>query len=230
MATAERAGRGRGRERPSLDRESILSGALELVDREGLGALSMRALAHELGVGTMSLYHHVPNKEALLDGVVERLMAEIEIPSAESGSWDQRAARMAGSLREVALRHPGCVPLLVTRPFATGPSLQPCEAAFGLLAEAGLDVEQALIAFRTMVAYVFGWVMLESSGFFGAGGAHREPAWLQESGLPRLAEMAAHLDGRDLSADFDAGLRIVEVGVLTALLGDRPSSGGVRGG
>lgn len=229
MATAERKGRGRGGRGPALDRQTILAGALELVDREGLGALNMRALAHELGVGTMSLYHHVPNKEALLDGVVEGLLGEIEIPPAASGSWDQRAARMARSLREVALRHPGCVPLLVTRPFATGPSLQPCEAAFDLLAEAGLDVEQALIAFRTMVAYVFGWVMMESSGFFGAGGAHREPAWLRESGLPRLAEMATHLDGRDLNADFDAGLRVVELGVLTALLGDPPADGGTGG-
>lgn len=205
----------------SLDRRTILSAALDLVDRKGLAALNMRALADELDVGTMSLYHHVGNKDGLLDGLVEVVLGDIDVPEPESGSWDERAARMARSLRDVALRHPGCVPLLVTRPFATGPSLRPCEAAFDLLAEAGLDTEQALIAFRTMVAYVLGWVMMESSGFFSAGGPHREPAWLEESGLPRLAAMAVHLHNRDVTADFDAGLRVVELGVLNALLDGR---------
>ena len=204
-----------------LDRESILVAAIALCDREGLAGLNMRALAQELGVGTMSLYHHVPNKDALLDGIVEELLGEIEIPSKGDGTWNERAVRMARSLRSVALRHPACIPLLVTRPFATGPSLRPCEAAFDLLAEAGLDVEQVLIAFRTVVAYVFGWVTMESAGFFGGGGAHREPEWLLASGLPNLAAMVPHLDGRDLDADFDAGLRVVVQGALTALMAQR---------
>ena len=209
--------RGRGR-RPLLDRPTILSAALELVDREGLAALNMRALAQELDVGTMSLYHHVPNKDALLDGLVEAVLAEIDIPEPSSGTWDQRAARMGRSLRTVALRHPGCVPLLVTRPFATGPALRPCEAAFEALHDAGLDIEQALIAFRTIVAYVLGFVMMETAGFFGGVGPDRDPAELLELGLPRLAELAPHLASRDVDADFDAGLRVVELGALTALL------------
>ena len=230
VTTAERAGRG-ARTRPSLDRDTILAAALALVDDDGLPALNMRALAARLGVGTMSLYHHVAGKEALLDGLVEAVLGEIEIPSPESGSWDHRAGAMARSLRDVALRHPGCVPLLVTRPFATGAALRPCEAAFDLLAEAGLDVEQALVAFRTMVAYVLGWVMMESSGFFAAGGEHRRPEWLRESGLPRLAEMATRLDDRDLTADFDAGFRVVELGVASALLQalEPPGPGGAEG-
>ncbi|MGH9263283.1 MAG: TetR/AcrR family transcriptional regulator [Acidimicrobiales bacterium] len=206
------------RRQVALDRTAILLAALDLVDRKGLSALNMRAVADQLGVGTMSLYHHVGNKDGLLDGLVEVVLGDIDVPEPGSGGWEERAARMARSLRDVALRHPGCVPLLVTRPFATGPSLRPCEAAFDLLAEAGLDTEQALIAFRTMVAYVLGWVMMESSGFFSAGGPHREPTWLEEAGLPRLAAMAAHLDNRDVTADFDAGLRVVELGVLHALL------------
>ncbi len=204
--------------REPLARQRILSAALELVDRGGLGALNMRAVAEQLGVGTMSLYHHVAGKEELLDGVVEALLGEIEVPPAQTGSWDQRAAQMARSLRQVALRHPNCVPLLVTRPFATERSLRPCEAAFEVLAEAGLDVEQSLIAFRTMVAYVLGWVMMESSGFFSAGGEHRRPEWLRQSGLPRLADMATHLEDRDLNADFDAGIRVVELGIMSVLL------------
>ena len=212
-----------------LDRTTILSTAIALVDARGLAALNMRALAQELGVGTMSLYHHVPNKDALLDGIVEALNAEIEIPMPESGSWGERAARMARSLRAVALEHPNCVPLLVTRPFATATALRPCEAGFEVLAEAGLGPDEAIVAFRTFVAYVLGFVMMESAGFFGGVGPDRDPEELLELGLPRLASLAPHLADRDIGADFDAGLRLVEMGVLTWLASEGGSSSRARG-
>jgi TetR/AcrR family transcriptional regulator, tetracycline repressor protein len=216
MVTTGRGGSLRRRSRRPLDRETILAAALALVDRDGLGALNMRALASELGVGTMSLYHHVPSKEALLDGLVEVLLADIELPDPASGTWDERASRMARSLRAVAMSHPNCIPLLVTRPFATEGSLGPCEAAFGVLAEAGLAPEHALVAFRTIVAYVLGFVTMEASGFFGGVGPYCDPEALLELGLPHLARMAPHMTDRDVDADFDAGLRVVEQGVLTA--------------
>lgn len=174
----------------------------------------MRALAAELGVGTMSLYHHVASKDALLDGIVEALMAEIDIPAEDDGSWEERASRMARSLRAVALRHPNCVTLIVTRPFRTSDSLRPCEAAFGVLAEAGLSADDALIALRTIVAFVLGYVMMESAGFFGGVGHGRDPDELRAAGLPRLAELLPHLADRDVAADFDASLRIIELGAL----------------
>lgn len=177
----------------------------------------MRALAQELGVGTMSLYHHVPNKDALLDGIVEALVAEIEVPAADSGSWELRAAHMARSFREVALRHPHCVTLMVTRPFSSPSALRPCESAFQILAEAGLDAEQSLIAFRTIVAYVLGFVIVESEGFFGGVGPDRTPTELEDHGLPRLAALAPHLEERDIGADFASGLRIIELGIAAAL-------------
>ena len=214
MATNGRGGSLRRRPRRPLDRDTILSTAVALVDREGLGALNMRALASELGVGTMSLYHHVPNKEALLDGLVEVLLAGIELPDPAAGTWDERASRMARSLRAVAMRHPNCIPILVTRPFATDGSLKPCEAAFGVLAEAGLEPEQALVVFRTIVAYVLGFVTMEASGFFGGVGPYCDNEALLELGLPNLARMAPHMIDRDVDADFDAGLRIVEQGAL----------------
>jgi TetR/AcrR family tetracycline transcriptional repressor len=203
-----------------LDRPTILAAAIRLVDEVGMAGLNMRALAQDLGVGTMSLYHYVPNKDALLDGIVEMLQAEIEIPPVDSGTWDERAFRMAGSLRAVALRHPNCVPLLVTRPFASSAALRPCEAAFAILAEAGLDdEEEALIAFRTIVAYVLGFVMVESAGFFGGLGPDVDVDELLALGMPHLAAMAPHLLGRDVGADFDAGLRLVVRGALTGFAG-----------
>ncbi|MDQ4131879.1 MAG: TetR/AcrR family transcriptional regulator C-terminal domain-containing protein, partial [Actinomycetota bacterium] len=142
-----------------LDRATILSTAVTLVDAHGLASLNMRALARELGVGTMSLYHYVPNKDALLDGIVEVLNEEIEIPEPTSGPWDERARRMARSLREVALKHRNCVPLLVTRPFSTEAALRPCEAAFQVLTDVGLGPDQSIVTLRTFVAYVLGFVM-----------------------------------------------------------------------
>ena len=210
--------RGRARRQTALDKASIQAAALRLIDREGLAALNMRALAQELGVGTMSVYHYVPNKDAVLESVVEAVLAEIEIPPPDSGTWVERAARMAHSLRLVALRHPACVPLLVTRPFGTERGLRPCEAAFEALKEGGLDTEQALVAFRTTVAYVLGFVMLESAGFFAMLGPDRDPEELLRLGMPCLAELAPHLKGRDRDADFDAGLRVVELGTIQALI------------
>ncbi len=215
MEGAQRTG---VRRQTSLDRAAIQAAALRLVDREGLAALNMRALAQELGVGTMSVYHYVPNKDAVLDGLVESVLSEIEIPPADSGTWLERAHRMARSLRQVALRHPACVPLLVNRTFATERALRPCEAAFEALEEGGLDTEQALVAFRTTVAYVLGFVMMESNGFFAMLGPDRDPEELQKLGMPCLADLAPHLKGRDRDADFEAGLRVVELGTVSALL------------
>lgn len=203
---------------PKLDRSTILSTAVALVDREGLAGLNMRALAQELGVGTMSLYHYVPNKDALLDGIVETLLCNIEIPGDSEGTWDERACRMARSFRSVCLRHPNCVSVIVTRPFATPASLPPCEAALSLLAEGGCDAEHALIAFRAIVAYILGFVTMESAGFFEVlGGRAPLPEQLDEMGLPHLSRCVALMPGRDVGADFDAGFRVVLLGSAAGL-------------
>ncbi len=200
------------RRRP-LERWAILEAAVELVDRHGLEALSMRALAEELGVGTMSLYHHVPNKEALLAGMNEVLVAEIEDPGGD-GPWTDRALAMARSFREVGRRHPRCVPLLVSRPFSSEGSLRPCEVALALLAEGGFDPERAMLAFRTVVAYVLGFLTMESSGFFADEG-DGPPDDLAGLGLPHLAAAVPCLEHLDPDTQFEAGLAMVFTGVVT---------------
>lgn len=197
------------RARRPLDRDTIVAEAVRLVDRRGLGALSMRELAEQLGAGTMSLYHHVPGREALLDGIVEHVLAEIELPPPSRHGWKRRIGVMARSFHDVSLRHPNCVPLLVTRPFASDAALRPCEAAFSVLAEAGFGPDRALVIFRTIVSYVLGYVMMEAAGFLGGLSHDTDPSQLVAHGLPSLARIAPILADRDVPADFEAGLRII---------------------
>jgi AcrR family transcriptional regulator len=195
--------------RRPLDRETILREAVRLVDRQGLGALNMRELAEQVGAGTMSLYHHVPGREALLDGIVEQVLGEIELPPPSLRGWKRRIGVMARSFHDVSLRHPNCVPLLVTRPFASDAALRPCEGAFTVLAEAGFSPDRALVVFRTIVSYVLGYVMMEAAGFLGGLSEDTDPADLAGHGLPSLARIAPILAGRDVPADFEDGLRII---------------------
>src|SRR5918911_1159397 len=100
--------------RQPLSRRRVLEEAVRFVDREGLEALTMRKLGAELGVEAMSLYNHVPNKGALLDGMVEILLGELEIPPEEEG-WESRVREAYRAFRRLAHEHPNVFPLLVVR-------------------------------------------------------------------------------------------------------------------
>src|SRR5260370_39996060 len=104
MAAVVTGGRPPARER--LTRERVLRAALEFTDTQGLAALSMQKLGAELGVKGMSLYTHVDGKDALLDGIVDIMSAEVEMPAAASGDWGDGLARPARALRERIRRHP----------------------------------------------------------------------------------------------------------------------------
>src|SRR5918995_6954834 len=101
--------------RQPLNRRRILETAVRFVDSEGLEALSMRKLGAKLGVEAMSLYNHVPNKGALLDGMVEVLLGELEIPP-ESEGWERRIREAYGAFRRLAHEHPNVFSLLLGRP------------------------------------------------------------------------------------------------------------------
>src|SRR5271155_3917414 len=97
-----------------LGRQRVLEAALAVAEREGLERLSMRLVARELNVSTMALYRHVTNKDDLLDGLVERLLGELQLPN-DSLPWDQRLRMLAGGLRALARRHPELFGLLLRR-------------------------------------------------------------------------------------------------------------------
>lgn len=204
----------------ALSADGIFRAALSLVDAEGLDALTMRRLAADLGVATMSLYGHVPNKDDLLTGMVNLATTEIDLPTADIPPWDALRS-IIREFRRVALGHPNLVPLIVRQPPTGAAGLHTLEAALDAMRRAGLDPARAVRAYRVTAAYAIGFVSLECGGFFERvdPSAGEQVAPVELSALPRIVEMAAELADWDAEQEFEAGLDIL-IGVLS-----RPTAG-----
>src|SRR5262245_24793657 len=124
--------------RAGLTRDKVLERAVQLVDEEGLDALSMRRLGEALGVQAMSLYRHVSDKADLLDGVHGAILAAVPVP-ARRGPWATRARALARSVREALRAHPRALVLFATRPAVVPASLALFEEALAIVSESGLD-------------------------------------------------------------------------------------------
>ncbi|MGW0435900.1 TetR/AcrR family transcriptional regulator C-terminal domain-containing protein [Micromonospora sp. NPDC003197] len=156
-------GRTRG-QRAGLTRAAVLEAAMTLADREGLAALSMRRLGAELGVEAMTLYHHVASKDALLDGLVERLFVEAAPPRFTGLSWREGLRSYAHSLRAALLAHPNVIPLVVSRPALTPQNLRIMEDGLAALAAAGFPLERALDVVYSLSDLVVGHVATRGGG------------------------------------------------------------------
>src|SRR5215210_5194391 len=150
--------------RQPLSRRRILEAAVRFVDREGLETLSMRKLGSELGVEAMSLYNHVPNKGALLDGMVEVLLGELEVPPEDEG-WERRVREAYRAFRRLAHEHPNVFPLLVVRPPDTMDGIWLVEEFLKTLLEDAAAPETSLYALRALSSYASGYAMAEIRGF-----------------------------------------------------------------
>ncbi len=153
--SAARGERRRGRPAP-LDRRRIAERALLIIDAEGLEQLSMRRLGAELGVEGMAIYHHYRNKAELLDGVLDLLLDELEVPIDSAGTALERLRRTFEEGRAVAIRHPHAFVLLPTRRFNTDRAFEYYERLLGLFREAGFDVRESARFFRLLAGYVTG--------------------------------------------------------------------------
>ena len=204
--------------RAPLTRERVLRAAIALADRDGVDAISMRRLGAELGVEAMSLYNHVPNKAALLDGIVETVINDIELPE-DISDWRACLREMAHSYRKVAMEHPHIVPLVATRPFNTVTSLRPVEAGFEIFKEAGFDPESSLHAFRTLAGFVTGYTLAETGTFFGEAKGEGQLT-LQDvppDDFPRLREVGPFLETTDHDAEFDFAIDVLLTGLQAKL-------------
>ncbi len=204
--------------RAPLTRERVLRAAIDLADREGMDAVSMRRLGAELGVEAMSLYNHVPNKAALLDGIVETVINDIELPT-DIEDWSACVREMAHSYRRAALAHPNIVSLVATRPFNTVASLKPVEAGFEIFRSAGFEPEAALHAFRTLAGFVTGYTLAESGAFFGeaAGDGQLTLADLSEDEFPRMKELDRVIGSVDHEAEFEFAIDVLITGLESKL-------------
>jgi AcrR family transcriptional regulator len=212
--------------RQQLSRERVLDAALSVADEGGLAGLTIRSLAQRLGTKPMSVYHYVANKDEILDGLVDLVFAEIELPE-PTGRWREEMTRRARSAREVLGRHPWSIALLESRT-APGPAtLRHHDATIGALRAGGFTIAQTAHAYAVLDAFVYGFAVQESSlpfeGPDGAAEVAGEIMALMESGeYPHMVEFAtqhAMLPGYDFGDEFDFGLDLVLDGVARMLGG-----------
>jgi AcrR family transcriptional regulator len=218
---------GPGSPKPRLSRDIVLAKALELVDAEGLDALTMRRLGQELGRDPMSLYRYAENRAALLDGAAELVLDQLSIQPADP-DWKAQLRILAHDLRRLALQHPNVVPLLVTRPLSTPlgmrplGTLRPLEQILSLLVQAGFEPTDALHVYRAYYGFLYGHILNELQEYVVDPeenevllrlGLHRLPA----KEFPRLRALAPVLAEYDGDAELDQGLGILLSGLEAQL-------------
>src|SRR5215213_8643982 len=147
--------------RTRLSRERVLRAAVALAQRDGIESLSMRKLADEVGAGAMSLYHHVPNKEQLLDGMIDIVFSEIEPPPTDV-DWKTAMRKRAVSTREALARHRWAVGLMEGRTSHGPANLRLHDAVLGCLREAGFSLEMTVHAYSVLDAYIYGFALQET--------------------------------------------------------------------
>lgn len=201
-----------------LNRSVIARAALALIDRDGLGALTMRRLGAELGVEGMAVYHHFANKNALLDEVVTEALRQP--PPAPTGDWRADVRALSHAYRDGIRAHPALLMVTLTRPVDTEEIAAFREAQYAALAAAGLSGSRLLDAHRTWGSYVIGYLMVEYQAEH-AGHAEREWRPARRDAHPLTAGLDAFQAGREWDEQFDIGLNLVLDGI--AALAGRPS-------
>jgi AcrR family transcriptional regulator len=216
-------GAGRAAQRIPLNRERVLHAAVALADESGSEALSMRKLGEAVGVEAMSLYHHVANKDDLLDGMIDVVFGEIEMPS-DCGDWMGSMRRRALSARRVLARHGWAIRFMESRTSPGPATLRHHDAVLGCLRNAGFSVRLAAHAFSVLDSYVYGFALQERSLPFDtpqqtAELAQEILARFPVNEYPHLAELTAeHVlqPGYDYGNEFAFGLDLILEGLERA--------------
>ncbi len=206
--------------RAPLTRRRALETAVAVADAEGLAALTMRRLARELGVEAMSLYHHVANKEDILDGMVELVFGEIDLPS-DDVPWREAMLDRGFSVRAALTRHPWAISIMESRTSPGPATLRHHDAVLGCCRRAGFTVAMAAHAFSLMDSYIYGFVLQEvnlpfdESSDMGAAVTEMLPTDFGDA-YPYLTELTVqHVlkPGYRYGDEFGYGLGLVLVGL-----------------
>ncbi|MGA5285348.1 TetR/AcrR family transcriptional regulator [Streptomyces griseoincarnatus] len=221
-------GRRRASARTPLSRERVIGTAMAVADEKGAAALTMRAIAEPLGVEAMSLYHHVAGREDILDGMVDAVFGEIDLPP-RGTDWKSALRHRADSARAVLLRHPWAVGLMDSRSQPGPATLRHHDAVIGTLRAGGFSVPMAAHAVSLIDSYLYGFVLQELSLPFRGASELDEVAGailrdMPADTYPHLTELATeHVlkPGYDYADEFAFGLALI----LDALHPDEAASG-----
>jgi AcrR family transcriptional regulator len=202
----------------SLSREGVLRAAVELADARGLDALSMRNLARAMGVGAMSLYYYVANKSDLLDGIVDLVIGEIDLPSA-SLDWREALRHTARSAHRALSRHPWAAGLVLSSPSVQAARLRYMEALLGTLRTGGFSAELTHRAYHVLDSYIVGFTLWQVGMNLPADTGHLVTGFLQELPVDRFPFVAEHAQqhlkpaDHEAGSDFDFGLDLILAGL-----------------
>jgi AcrR family transcriptional regulator len=202
--------------RAPLNRDRVLRAAVDLADQSGISSLSMRKLGEALGVEAMSLYNHVANKNDLLDGMIDIVFGEIDLPSGDSG-WRAAMRRRAVSARLVLRRHRWAIGLMESRTSPGPATLRHHDAVLGCLRQAGFSVKLTGHAYSLIDSYIYGFALQEAGLPFGTGEEAAQVAQeiseqFASGQYPYLTEFAmTHVlqPGYDYADEFEAGLDLI---------------------
>ncbi len=209
-------GRDSRRVRPVLSRDRVLRSAVAVADAGGIASLTIRSLADHLGVKPMTVYHYVANKDEILDGIVDLVFDEIELPSTD-GNWRSEMRRRAASARHALKRHPWAIGLMESRIAPGAATLRHHDAVIGALRAAGFSVAMTAHAYALLDSYIYGFALQEASlPFKGPETVNQvaEPMLQQISAetYPHFVEMASEYilqPGYDFGDEFEFGLTVI---------------------
>ena len=203
-------------EREPLSRERVLASAIAVADAAGVRALTIRSLAADLGVTPMSVYHYFANKSEILDGIVDLVFSEIDLPPG-NGDWRSEIRRRAHSARRVLGQHPWVIVLLESRKTPGPATLRHHDAMIGTLRAAGFSVEMTAHAYALLDSYVYGFALQQAALPFDGPETVADVAdpMMQQfpaDAYPHLVEMATEYilqPGYDFANEFAVGLDII---------------------
>jgi TetR/AcrR family transcriptional regulator, tetracycline repressor protein len=206
--------------RPKLSIAAIHAAALELIEKSSLEALSMRSLAAALGVDPMAMYHHIPNKAALISGLYNTVLADLIPDSAREESWQDGLKTLARQYRALALRYPNLFPSLIASNPTSENAYKAFERLHGLLLQTGLSAERVVQAADAYFAFVTGFALVELHD------ASAKPdqtdleflARADPSDYPHLTGLLPVLSATKLGGSFEFGLEVFISGLEQALI------------
>lgn len=210
--------------RVPLTRERVLEGAIALADDVGMEGFTIRKLATAIDVKPMTIYHHIRNKEAIIDGMVDLIFTEIDLPPIDVG-WKTAMQHRARAARTVLARHPWATPLMESRTNPGPATLGHHDAVLGCLRGAGFSIQMTAHAYAIIDSFIYGFALQEVNLPATAGEEMVEfSASITEQFFagqyPHLLELTTeHIltPGYDFGDEFEFGLSLILDGLERAV-------------